>query len=459
MTHYHFIGIGGTGISPIAQILLEQGHTVSGSDMILSPLADELLKKGVRVSIGHDAKNIQGAEVVIRSSAIKDDNVEVVAAIEKGLSVLKRSDFLKVLTQGKQVLAVAGTHGKTTTTSMLAWVLTSLGEDPSYIIGGISKDLKSNAHDGKGPLFVIEADEYDGMFLGLKPFLLIITNIEHDHPDFYPTFSEYKSAFQKLIRLITPDGFLLACFDNPNTFELVKNYAADSHAFSYGTSPDADYEAMTIRQESNLGIQFSARLKNQAVIEKIQLHVPGRHNAINALAVLASIHLLGKPIEKCKKALEDFHGTGRRFDVLGEAKQITIINDYAHHPTEIRATLEAARAHYKNHKIWAVWQPHTYTRTLTLLEDFMDSFHDCDHLIVTEIYQSREKKRDISSADIVPQIHHPDARFMDDFNSIIKHLCKSMQTGDILLVLSAGDADQISSQLFECLKKGENKHE
>lgn len=459
MTHYHFIGIGGTGISPIAQLLLEQGHTVSGSDLVLSPLAVELQKKGVRVSIGHDSRNIQDAEVVIRSSAIKDNNIEVIASLEKGLPVLKRSDFLNVLTSGKEVIAVAGTHGKTTTTSMLAWVLTNLGEDPSYIIGGVSKDLKCNAHAGKGPFFVIEADEYDGMFLGLKPYLLIITNIEHDHPDFYPTLDEYKAAFQKLSQLITSNGFLLVCYENPNTFELYKKHADRPHAFSYGTSPKANYQAIAIQQVENIGIHFSARLRNQAVIENIQLRIPGTHNALNALAVLAAMDLLQKPIEKCKKALEDFHGTGRRFDIIGIVRQITIINDYAHHPTEIKATLEAARAQYRNRKIWAVWQPHTYSRTLTLWEDFSHSFHDCDHLIVTEIYKSREKKQDISSSELVGKIHHPDAKFMDDFNSIVTYLCQSMHTGDILLVLSAGDADQISKQLFECLKKGEAKHE
>jgi UDP-N-acetylmuramate--alanine ligase len=196
MTHYHFIGIGGTGISPIAQILVEDGHIVSGSDMILSPLAIELQNLGVRVNIGHAAENVTGADIVIRSSAIQDDNVEVMAARNIGIPVLKRSDFLGELTRGKSVIAIAGTHGKTTTTSLMAWTLTSLGEDPSYIIGGVSKNLKSNAHAGKGKYFVIEADEYDGMFLGLSPDFLIVTNIEYDHPDCYPTPQVYLDAFE-----------------------------------------------------------------------------------------------------------------------------------------------------------------------------------------------------------------------------------------------------------------------
>lgn len=459
MTHYHFIGIGGTGLSPIAQVLLEQGHSVSGSDIILSPLAEELQHKGVEVNIGHDPGNIKSAEVVIRSSAIKDDNVEVIAAHNAGLPVLKRSDFLGELTEGKKVLAVAGTHGKTTTTSMLAWTLTNLGEDPSYIIGGISKDLKSNAHAGKGTFFVIEADEYDGMFLGLKPFILIVTNVEHDHPDYYPTMEEYKNAFQKLIKLIVPGGSLLAYSDNTNSSELLKSTQGDVHAFSYGMNTNADFQAIEINQQDQTGVQFTARLQESPVLEKIQLIIPGSHNAINALAVLACMRLLKNPIDRCKKALEEFHGTSRRFDVLGVAEDITIINDYAHHPTEIKATLEAARTHFKNNEIWVVWQPHTYSRTLTLLGDFIHSFDACDHLIVTEIYRSREKKQEFSSAEIVRQIQHPNARFIGDFQSITDFLCNSMKKSDVLLVLSAGDADQISSDMLSCLQKKEKMHE
>jgi len=260
MTHYHFIGIGGTGLSPIAQIFLEQGHLVSGSDLSLSTLANDLQKKGARVSIGHDAKNIEGAEVVIRSSAVKDDNIEVVAAKNAGLPVLKRADLMDELTRNKKVLAVAGTHGKTTTTGMLAWALTYFGEDPSYIIGGVSKNLKSNAHAGKGQYFVIEADEYDGMFLGLNPFLLVVTNMEHDHPDFYPTMEEYRAAFQKLVSLISVGGYLLANDDNPNSRKLLNVVPKEIQAFSYGVKPKADYQADSIRQVERIGVQFSARL-------------------------------------------------------------------------------------------------------------------------------------------------------------------------------------------------------
>jgi UDP-N-acetylmuramate--alanine ligase len=453
MTHYHFIGIGGTGISPIAQILLEQGHSISGSDLILSPLASELQKMGVQVFIGHDAKNVSGADIVIRSSAIQEDNVEVVAARKANLPVLKRSDFLGELTKGKKVLAVAGTHGKTTTTNMLAWVLTSLGRDPSYIIGGVSKNLKGNAHAGKGSYFVIEADEYDGMFLGLKPSLLIVTNIEHDHPDFYPTPEDYQNAFRKLIQLIQNGGTLLVCHDNPNSLALLNEAPKGIQTLSYGTNEKADFIANNLKQVENYGVQFSAHRSDVFNFENIQLQIPGNHNALNALAVLASASILNLPLDHCKKALESFLGTGRRFDILGEANKIIIINDYAHHPTEIKATLAAARYQYPNRKIWTVWQPHTYSRTLTLLDDFIHAFKESDHVILTEIYRSREKKQDFSSADLVNKIDHPDVKFLGDFPSIADHLFQSMKPGDVLLVLSAGDADQISQQVFERLKR------
>ena len=455
MTHYHFIGIGGTGLSPIAQILLEQGHTISGSDMTLSPLAEELRRKGVRVSIGHEAKNVAGADIVIRSSAIRDDNPEVLAARSANLPVLKRSDFMGELTRNKKVLAIAGTHGKTTTTSMMAWVLTNLGNDPSYIIGGVSKNLNSNAHYGKGEFFVIEADEYDGMFLGLKPFLLIITNIEHDHPDFYPTMQEYQAAFHKLVHLIPEGGTLLTCGEDENANKLLADTPNGVLTYTFGFSERVNFKAENIHPVENLGVSFTARLMDGKLVEGIQLKVPGKHNAINALSVFAAMDLLKMPIKSCKKALEEFVGTGRRFDILGIADQVTVINDYAHHPTEIQATLAAAKQQYKDRSIWVVWQPHTYSRTLTLMDGFIHAFQDCEHVIVTEIYQSREQKRNISSADIAPRIHHQDVKFMADFQSIVDYLSYSLKTGDILLVLSAGDADQISSEVLDRLKQRE----
>ena len=458
MTHYHFIGIGGTGMSPIAQILVEKGHSVSGSDLIISPMAHGLQKLGVRVIAGHDAQNITGADIVIRSSAIHDDNVEVLAALKIGIPVLKRSDFLGELTREKSVIAIAGTHGKTTTTSLMAWVLVNLGEDPSYIIGGVSKNLKSNAHAGKGNYFVIEADEYDGMFLGLHPDLLIVTNIEHDHPDYYPTPKEYLDAFEHLIKLINSDGDLLVCKDNPQSESLLNHLPAGVHGYSYGVSSKTDFNATKIQHIKDCGINFSAHLSNGYQMQDIQMQVPGNHNVLNALAVLSAVNLLGFPVEKCRKAFESFIGVERRFDILGTAGGVTVIDDYAHHPTEIIATLAAARCRFPGRVLWTIWQPHTYSRTQTLFKDFIKAFKESDHVIVTEIFRSREKEQDYSSAELARQIQHADARFMNDFKSIITYLIQHLKAGDVLLVLSAGDADQISAQIYQELQKNEVRH-
>jgi UDP-N-acetylmuramate--alanine ligase len=458
MTHYHFIGIGGTGISPIAQILVEKGHIVSGSDIILSAMARELQNFGVRVIIGHDAQNITGADIVIRSSAIQDNNVEVIAAKNNRVPVLKRSDFLDELTKGKSVIAIAGTHGKTTTTSLMAWTLANLGEDPSYIIGGISKNLKTNAHAGKGKYFVIEADEYDGMFLGLHPELLIITNIEYDHPDYYTTPQIYLNAFEQLISLIKPGGTLLTCKDNPQSESLLNHLPTGVRGYSYGENSRADFIAADIRHIENFGINFSAHQANGYQIQDIQMQVSGKHNVLNALAVLSAVYLLGFPVETCRKAFESFIGAGRRFDILGTAGGVTVIDDYAHHPTEIVATLAAARGRFPGQILWTVWQPHTYSRTQTLLKDFIIAFKDSDHVIVTEIYRSREKEQNYSSAKLIQQIQHADAKFIGDFKSIITYLTQHLNSGDVLLVLSAGDADQISAKIFDHLLKNEVRH-
>lgn len=458
MTHYHFIGIGGTGMSPIAQILVEKGHPVSGSDLIMSPMAYDLQKLGVRVSIGHDSQNVAGADVVIRSSAIKDDNVEVLAAHNIGIPVLKRSDFLGELTRGKSVVAIAGTHGKTTTTGLMAWALFNLGEDPSYIIGGNSKNLKSNAHAGKGKYFVIEADEYDGMFLGLRPDFLIVTNIEHDHPDYYSTPNIYLNAFEQLIKLINSGGDLLVCRDDPHSESLLNLLQEGVHGYSYGFNAEADFIATKIRNIKDYGINFSAHRQNGYQMEDIQMQVSGRHNVLNALAVLSAVNLMGFPVEKCRKAFESFIGVGRRFDILGTAAGITVIDDYAHHPTEIIATLAAARSRFPGRVVWTIWQPHTYSRTQTLFRDFIKAFKDSDHVIVTEIFRSREKEQDYSSAVLASQIQHADARFINDFKSIITYLSQHLKSGDVVLVLSAGDADQISSQIYQELQNNEVRH-
>jgi len=456
MSRYHFIGVGGAGLAPIARFLLEKGHQVSGSDLHESIMTEELKNLGVNISIGHHESNIENADVIIRSSAVPDTNIEVQSGKKAGKPVIKRMEFLGELTSGKEVIAVAGTHGKTTTTAMIAWCLKELGTDPSYIIGGISKNLGTNSHAGNGRYFVIEADEYDHMFLGLKPKILVVTNVEHDHPDHYPTEQQYIDAFRELTSRILPGGILIACNDNFGARDIYQLPYENRLRLSYGVDPTSDFVIEEIEHLPGCGVSFSLRFSTESDAEKIihsHLLIPGSHNVLNASAALTVIHALGFPLEKASDALNNFSGTGRRFDIKGEAMGITVIDDYAHHPSEIRATLSAARCQYPKQSIWCVWQPHTYSRTKQFINQFTSAFIDCDHVIISEIFASREKQEDFSSRQIVPLIDHADVQYFGDLQSISAYLKKSLSKGDVLLVLSAGDADQISQDVLNHLQK------
>jgi len=454
MTHYHFIGIGGTGLSPIARFLLEKGHQVSGSDVHMSPNLQELEKSGVPIFLGHQPHQIEGADVIIRSSAIPDSNVEVQAGMRKGIPVLKRKEILAELTGDKKVIAIAGTHGKTTTTAMTSWCLHSLNLDPSYIIGGISKNLGTNAHAGKGDYFVIEADEYDHMFLGLSPTILVITTIEHDHPDYFPTKEDYFDAFVELVGRIQPKGTLLVYGDHPVSAKLMGISRGDYTKLNYGKSSLCDFQITHVHHQPRGGTGFDLiytdSMNNENKIS-VELLLCGEHNALNAGAALAVAHILGLDLQAARQSLQTFTGTNRRFDIRGEAGGVLIIDDYAHHPSEIRATLAAARCHFPDNRIWCVWQPHTYSRTRELADDFANAFGDCDHVIVTDIFAAREKYQNFSSMEIVRLMRHTDARYIGNLNEAAHVLIQNLKAGDILLVLSAGDADQIGRDVMSQL--------
>ena len=463
MEHVHFIGIGGSGLSAIARLLLESGYTVSGSDRSDTPLGRDLVRTGVQVVVGHDARNVAGADVVVRSSAVPDDNPEVLAAINAGIPVLKRASFLGRLMQGQLSIAVAGTHGKTTTTAMISWVFTALGKDPSFIIGGVSKNLASNAHAGEGNIFIIEADEYDRMFLGLEPDLAVVNTLEHDHPDCFPSMQEYRQAFIDFVHCIKPGGHLFICRDNPEAFRLAVSALATRKVWTFGLEPSSDYHARGLELNNAGGFSFTFVIKawgNPAeVTVQVSLQVPGEHNVRNALAALAVSHQAGLDIKKAAAALADFSGVGRRFDVLGEAGGVTVIDDYAHHPTEIQATLAAARSRYGNRRLVVVWQPHTYSRTVALLDSFRSSFQAADEVYITEIYAARETNPEISGELLASQMAHPSAYFLASIADAHTILLQQIKAGDVLLVLSAGDADQISRNVLTGLKELEVNHE
>jgi UDP-N-acetylmuramate--alanine ligase len=456
MTHVHFIGIGGSGLSAIARLLRESGYTVTGSDRVLTAFAADLQTAGLTVYIGHHPRNVQGADWVVRSSAIPDDNPEVIAARQAGIPVYKRADFLGKLMEDKVGIAVAGTHGKTTTTAMTALVLSELGRDPSFIVGGVMSNYGVNARAGKGNTFVIEADEYDRMFLGLKPRIEVITNLEHDHPDCYPTYDDMFTAFESFISLLPNDGTLIGCVEDPGAASLVgRARRLGRQVIAYGLQGEMTInapqwvQARALKPNERGGFNFEA-VTNVGAVESapVSLEVPGEHNVRNALAVLAVVTVLGLPLKQAAAALAKYTGTGRRFEVKGEKKGILVIDDYAHHPTEIKATLAAARARYPQQRIWAVWQPHTYSRTQVLFHEFTRAFNDADQVIVTEVYPSREPKQAFSSAEVVSAMPHPAVRFIASLEETTKYLLKHLRHGDVLLVLSAGDADQVSANVL-----------
>jgi UDP-N-acetylmuramate--alanine ligase len=465
----HFIGIGGTGMSAIARVMLESGYQVTGSDRSMSALAKGLQDTGVRINIGHRAENIQGAQVVVRSSAIPDDNVEVLTAHKLGIPVLKRSDFLSILMEGRLGIAIAGTHGKTTTTAMIAWMLTYLKQDPSFIVGGVLNNLGTNAHAGSGEAFVIEADEYDRMFLGLKPKLAVITNIEHDHPDCYPTKADFFNAFDQFAAQVWSDGLLLVCANDPGAARLgeiarqrgqkVYSYAIQSE--DQWLSADFRAENIAVEQDGRIGFVFIFASKREKVerYPGIKLQLFGKHNVQNALAALAVAHQMHLPIGQVADSLAEFRGTGRRFEIHAQVGGITVIDDYAHHPTEIKATLAAARMRYPRSKLWVVWQPHTYSRTRLLFNEFAAAFEQANQVIVTDVYAARETPPDdgFSSRQIVTAMADPRVSYMAQFSEVAGYLADQMKAGDVLMVLSAGDADQISKQVALILQERSEK--
>jgi UDP-N-acetylmuramate--alanine ligase len=458
MTDVHLIGIGGSGLSAIARLLIESGKSVTGSDQVLSPEAQALVRDGVRISIGHDAQNVLGADLVVRSSAIPDNNPEVQAARKAGIPVLKRSDYLGQLMLNDKCIAIAGTHGKTTTTAMTASTMSALGLDPSYIIGGIAKNLGSNAHAGQGGYFVIEADEYDRMYHGLTPYIAVITNMEHDHPDCFPTPQDYREAFAIFAGNIKPDGILLACADNPETMLLAEQAAASRTVFTYGQHENAHYQAQDIQRNAAGGFSFNIMHRQQpretaALLAAVSLSVPGFHNIYNATACMAIVHQLGLDLPEAAAALQQFSGAGRRFDLRGTANGVTVIDDYAHHPTEITTTLEAARTRFQQRRLVVVWQPHTYTRSEALQDEFIQALGNADLVIVTSIYAAREKDNGFSSRQIVKNMPASTTSYAPDLEDAAHQLLNKLQPGDVLLVLSAGDAIQISEKVFDALQK------
>ncbi|MBC7264379.1 MAG: UDP-N-acetylmuramate--L-alanine ligase [Chloroflexi bacterium] len=450
--HTHFVGIGGIGLSAMARVLLERGHQVSGSDLHLSPLTDELRRLGATIYQGHEASHVHGADRLIVSSAIRPENPEVLAAREMSIPVYKRDETLPLLMQGQFVIAVAGTHGKTTTAAMIALILAEAGFDPGFIVGGILRDLGTNGYAGGGRVFVVEADEYDRTFLGLKPDVAVVTGVEMDHPDCFRDLEEMAGAFADFLHLVPQHGLVVGCTDDPIVARLMSERRTTSaERQCYGFHCETGWSARSIVANEIGGANFTIRKGNEEIAQ-VQLQVPGRHNVLNALAAWAVGERMGVPRAQMVAALRRFSGVARRFEEKGTVDGIVVVDDYAHHPTQIQATLAAARARFPNRPIWAFFQPHTYSRTRALLPDFAASFANADHVIVSAIFAAREPfDPTISGADLVAAIHHPDARYIETLEGATEYLAAHLAPGDVLLTLGAGDGYRVGEELLKRL--------
>lgn len=451
--HVHLVGIGGTGLSAIARVLLERGYSVSGSDRQASMLTAELEAAGALVRIGHRPENCDGADVVLASSAIPPDNPELAAARARNIPVLKRAEFLGAMMAGSYGIAVAGSHGKTTTTGMLAQILLEAGLDPTVIVGGVLPSLGSNGRAGQSEYFLVEADEYDYMFLGLQPKISVITNVEYDHPDLYPSPSDYRQAFTQFAQLLPADGRLVVCVDDPETQSWLREQEPlVVRVETYGLGA-ADWQAIDLRLNQLGGTDFLV-LRHDQLVGLARLRVPGEHNVRNALAAVAVASGMGVEFPAIRQALAAFGGVGRRFQVVGEVADVTVVDDYAHHPTEIRATLSAARQRFPGRRIWAVWQPHTFSRTKRLLQEFASSFDNADRVVALDIFQSRETDTlGIDTRAVVASMDHPEAVHVGALDSAASYILERVRPGDVIVTLTAGDGYLVGEAVLQGLQK------
>ncbi|WNG34689.1 UDP-N-acetylmuramate--L-alanine ligase [Archangium violaceum] len=450
--HVHFVGIGGIGMSGIAEVLLNQGYRVSGSDLKASDITRRLQKLGATIFEGHRAENLVQADVVVISSAVRKDNPEVVTARQRKIPVIPRAEMLAELMRLKYAVAVAGSHGKTTTTSMVATVLSAAGLDPTAVVGGKVNVLDSNAKLGKSELMVVEADESDGSFLHLHPSISVVTNIDPEHMDHYGTLDKLKEAFTAFCNRVPFYGLNVLCLDNPNVQSLLPGL--EKRFVTYGSSHMADYRLEGVRLEG-FTTRFEAFRRDEPLGE-FRVRMVGAHNALNALAVIAVAEEMDIPLDVVRSSLSEFGGVQRRFTVRGEVAGVTVVDDYGHHPTEVQATLAGARRAFGKRLVVA-FQPHRYTRTHDLLKEFATSFNDADLVFITSVYAAGEEPIPGATGDALVEAvrahGHRDVTFVEKRADIAKTLLPRLREGDIVVTLGAGDITQVGPELVELLKQ------
>ncbi len=451
LSQIHLLGIGGAGQNALAEMLLDMGYSLSGSDLKLSATTEGLARRGVTIFEGQRAENLKNTTIVITTAAAGEHNPELQEARRRGLPVMQNAEVVGQLMNQKRLLAIAGTHGKTTTTGLVAFLLERLDLDPTYYIGGVPFDLGRAGKAGKGQFAVVEADEYARRFLQYQPEAAIITNIDHDHLDYYETYPALEAAFTNFARNLKPNGSLYVCYESGLAADMAENISTVTRVQRYGFSPFDRWSAIEL-EPNELG-GYSYKLTHLGRVEGIvKLRLAGVHNVLNSVAALAMLIELLPEVEiatLCELAGQ-YRGTGRRFEVKGEVRGITVVDDYAHHPTEIKATLAAARARYPHRRLVALFQPHTYSRTKALLADFAAAFEDADVVALMEIFAARETDTlGVSSADILEKMNHS-----GKLSAPLTHadaaqtLTGILKEGDVLLTLGAGDVWKIGEQVL-----------
>ncbi|MGB9722861.1 MAG: UDP-N-acetylmuramate--L-alanine ligase [Chloroflexia bacterium] len=449
---FHLVGIGGVGMSAIARVLLERGHPVSGSDLRDSPTLRSLAARGARVYLGHSPEHVPAEGIVVVTSAAPPDNPEVLEARRRGLPVWSRAEMLRRLCAGRRCLAVSGIHGKTTTTALLAFLLRAAGKDPSFIIGGEVPELGGNGHAGSGPHLVLEADEYDRTFLALRPDVAVVTNVEWEHVDCYPDPRSIYEAFAEFLARVPGDGAIFLCQDDAGAREVGAGLPyprPSARIFTYGLAPEADWRADEValgRVETTFTLLHAGRR-----LGRFRLRIPGEHNVRNALAALAVALGEGVSLETAGEVLADFAGVQRRFQEVGTAGGVTVVDDYAHHPSEVRATLAAARQRFPERRLAVVFQPHTYSRTRAFARDLAAALSPADLVLVTGIYAARESDPgDVSGREIVALLPSP-AGYAATLEEALGWLAERLRPGDVLLTLGAGDITTLGPRLLSRL--------
>ncbi|WIF95684.1 UDP-N-acetylmuramate--L-alanine ligase [Caminicella sporogenes] len=445
----HFIGIGGIGMSGIAEILLNNGYAVSGSDLKPSHITNKLKEKGAKIYIGHSEKNVDNADLVVYTSAVKSDNPEIHKAKQLGIPILDRAQMLgEIMKEYKRSLAIAGAHGKTTTTSMISLIFEHANLNPTILIGGELKEINGNVKIGNKDYLITEACEYQENFLKFFPNVGVVLNIDEDHLDYFENLEHIVNTFIKFAKLIPKQGYLIINNDDYNTRKLLSH--ANCNIITYGINVESNFMAKNIIFNEKGYPSFEILYKNDT-IGKISLKVLGYHNIYNALAAISTTYTLGVPMDKIKEKLEAFTGTHRRFEIIGEKNNIKVIDDYAHHPTEIKATLEAAKK-YPHNRIWCIFQPHTFTRTKALLLDFASAFNNADNIIITDIYAAREKDTgEIHSKDLTNLIKKEgkNAVYIQNFEEIVEYLNENAKSKDIILTMGAGNIYEVGNMYLK----------